>query len=214
MRTKTLLLTAAIGVASIASTMAQAVYSVNAVGYVNVNIPNGFSLIANPLIQTTPTLAALIPNPPPGTTVYKYVAGEGYRVNSFDDLDLVWTPNPNETLDLGGGFFVFNPASQFTVTFVGEVAEGNPLTTVIPVGFSMLSSKVPQAGSASALGLTGTPGDTVYKFSNTSGYAVYSFDDLDLVWVPSEPSFGVAEGFFFFNPNSQRNWTRSFDVTP
>lgn len=214
MRTKTLLLTAAIGAASLASSMAQAVYSVNAVGYVNSPVPNGFSLLANPLIQASPTLANLIPNPPPGTVTYKYVNGEGYRVNTFDDLDLVWVPNPNETLDLGGAFFIFNPASSFTITFVGEVAEGNPLSTPVPNGFSMLSSKVPQTGTVSALGLNGQPGDVIYKYSNVGGYSVYTFDDLDLVWVPNEPSLAVGEGIFFFNPGSGRTWTRSFDVTP
>ena len=48
MRTKTLLLTAALSAAGIATSMAQ-VYSANAVGYVNKLIPTGFSMIANPV---------------------------------------------------------------------------------------------------------------------------------------------------------------------
>ena len=47
MRTKTLLLTAALSAAGIASSMAQ-VYSVNAVGYVNTPLVTGFNLISNP----------------------------------------------------------------------------------------------------------------------------------------------------------------------
>ena len=47
MRTKTLLLTAALAAAGVVSSMAQ-VYSVNSVGYVNLTLPNGFSMIANP----------------------------------------------------------------------------------------------------------------------------------------------------------------------
>jgi len=214
MRTKTLLLTAAIGAVSIASSMAQAVYSVNAVGYVNTQVPPGFSLIANPLIQAQPTLAALIPNPPPLTTVYKYVNGVGYNISTFDDLDLAWLPDPNATLDLGDGFFIFNPAAAFTITFVGEVAEGNPLSTALPPGFSIRSSKVPQADDVVALGLVGQPFDTIYKYVNGVGYQIFTYDDLDLAWLPSVPELGVGEAFFFFNAGPLRQWTRVFDVTP
>jgi hypothetical protein len=78
----------------------------------------------------------------------------------------------------------------------------------------MISSKVPQAGTVGALGLTGQVNDTIYKYSNTSGYSIYTFDELDLAWLPSEPTLGVGEAVFFFNANTARNWTRSFDVTP
>src|SRR5947207_10303632 len=53
MRTKTLLLTAALAAAGAASAMAQNVYSVNAVGYANVSVPSGFSMIACPFEQTS-----------------------------------------------------------------------------------------------------------------------------------------------------------------
>jgi hypothetical protein len=48
MRTKTLLLTAALAVAGLSSASAQ-VYSVNAVGYINLSLPKGFSMICNQL---------------------------------------------------------------------------------------------------------------------------------------------------------------------
>ena len=47
MRTKALLLTAALGLASVATSMAQAVYSVNVVGYINLTMKPGFNLVAN-----------------------------------------------------------------------------------------------------------------------------------------------------------------------
>jgi hypothetical protein len=53
MRTKALLLTGVLGAAlGSASLMAQ-VYSLNAVGYINVTLPAGFSLIADPLYDPT-----------------------------------------------------------------------------------------------------------------------------------------------------------------
>jgi len=209
MRTKTLLLTAALAAAGVASSMAQ-VYSVNAVGYVNLNIPAGFSMIANQFVQPSYTLASLIPNPPPATVAYLFNNATGYDIETFDDADLVWTPNPNATLPLGTGCFILAP-SAFTQTFVGEVPQGT-LTTPTPAGFSIVASQVPQAGTVSQLGFVGEPADVVYKFSNTGGYSIYTFDDADLVWSPSEPSFGVGEAFFLLKNGPGRQWTRTFSV--
>src|SRR5687768_8351279 len=59
MRTKTLLLTAALAAAGLTSSMAQ-VFSVNAVGFVNVTVPaSSFALLANPLNQPTNDLASV-----------------------------------------------------------------------------------------------------------------------------------------------------------
>jgi hypothetical protein len=63
--------------------MAQAVYSVNAVGFVKVTVPAGFSMIANPLKAPTNTVGALFADAPDGTTVYKY-DGTNYSVNGKD----------------------------------------------------------------------------------------------------------------------------------
>src|ERR1700735_871929 len=50
MRTKTLLLTAALVAAGVASSMAQSnVYSLNVVGYVNVTVSPGYNLVTTPL---------------------------------------------------------------------------------------------------------------------------------------------------------------------
>jgi len=209
MRTKTLLLTAALMAAGVASSMAQ-VYSVNAVGYVNLSIPGGFSMIANQFIAPSYKIKDLIPNPPPGTVLYLFSNTGGYDVQTFDDIDLAWSPNPNATLNLGGGAFILSP-SLFNLTFVGEVPQGT-LNTATPAGFSILSSQVPQSAPISNLGLVGEPADVLYKFSNTAGYVVYTFDDIDLVWSPNEPSMGVGESFFLLKSGPSRTWTRTFTV--
>lgn len=211
MRTKALLLTAALSTLGVASSMAQ-VYSVNAVGYVNVECVPGFSLIANPLVAPSSTLTALIPNPPPGTSVYKFNAGV-FSISTFDEFDLVWTPNPNETLDFGSGAFVRNPtASPFTITFVGEVAQGlvqNP----IPSGFSIRSSKIPQSGLVtSVLQFPAQAGDSIYKWNpGTQQFNIFTYDEFDLVWTPSEPTANVGESFFVLK-QSAGSWDRNFSV--
>src|SRR6266480_2545573 len=127
MRTKTLILTAVLSAAGVASSLAQGtVYSVNAVGYVNLTIPTGFSMIANPLNNTAAngnTVSNLFPSVPIGTTIYKFdnVAGT-YSINQFSFAG--WG-SPNDTMLPGDGAFIRNPtASPISVTLVGEVMQG------------------------------------------------------------------------------------------
>src|SRR5581483_447895 len=99
MRTKTILLSALLGLASGAAAMAQTtnVYSVNAVGYINVTCPPGFTMIANQLMTTNTTLAGLIPTAPDGTGFYKFV-GNNFQVYTFDIFagpNGAWTPDGN-----------------------------------------------------------------------------------------------------------------------
>jgi hypothetical protein len=209
MRTKTLLLTAAFGAAGLATSMAQEVFSVNAVGYVNRSVPTGFSMIANPLDNSDNTVANLFDGVPDGTTVYKFdpVTSE-FSINGIDFGE--WA-NPAEELVPGEGAFIFNPGAEFEVTFVGEVMQGS-LSTAVPMGFSIISSKVPQSGPLDTLlGYPAEDGDTVYRFNNATGE--YSIDAFDFgEWgAGAAPEPEVGESWFMFSP-SAKAWTRDFDV--
>src|SRR5438067_1768307 len=69
MRTKTVVLAAALTVAGALGSMAQ-VYSDNVVGYITLTIPKGFSLIANQLDASPDnTLPTILPSVPENTTV-------------------------------------------------------------------------------------------------------------------------------------------------
>jgi len=212
MKTKTLLIAAAALAVGVISSQAQ-VYSANIVGYVNVSIGAGaYQLIANPLDAGTNTLNSLLPSPPPGTLFYKYVTGSGYTIYTFDDLDLVWTPNGNVTLAPGeAGFIKLPPGIAFTNTFVGNAYTGN-VTNAIPNGYSQRSSKVAVGGSVtnSNFNFPTAPGDLVYKYVPGTGYQIYTFDDLDLVWTPSVPSFNVGEGFFILKQGAT-NWVQTLN---
>lgn len=207
MRTKTLLLTAAVVAAGIATSSAQ-VFSVNAVGYVNVSVPKGFSMIANPLKAATNTVGALFASAPDGTVVYKFNSTTGaYSVNGKDFGDFA---NPTESLNPGDGAFINNPtANAFTVTFVGEVVQGNQ-TNALPKGFSLKASIVPQQGQLdTVLGFPAVDGDTIYRFNNASGrYTIHNFDFG--AW-DSPPSPAVGEAFFV-KKVAAVNWVRNFSV--
>jgi hypothetical protein len=215
MRTKTLLATAVLSAAGIATSMAQ-VFSVNAVGYINIDVPQGFKMIANQLNAPDNKLTSLIPTAPGGTTVYKYT-GTNYIQATFDDLDNAWLPAVTAaqiTFGPGEGVFIRNPtATAFKVTFVGEVPTG-PLSNPIPAGFSIRSSQVPQAGKVTTdLGLPAAGGDTIYQYNPTTQKYndAATFDDLDNKWLPTEPTVDVGEAFFI-RKVAAANWTRTFNI--
>ncbi|HWN94592.1 MAG TPA: hypothetical protein VNT99_06150, partial [Methylomirabilota bacterium] len=72
MRTKTLLLSAAVLAAGLAASTAQSVYSVNAVGYVNIVVTNGYNLITNPLNGTNNNINTIIPVAPQDSIVLRW----------------------------------------------------------------------------------------------------------------------------------------------
>jgi hypothetical protein len=122
-----------------------------------------------------------------------------------------------ETLVFGDGAFLYNPGAQFTLTFVGEVAQGTPVSNPAPAGFSVKSSKIPQTGRVTTdLEFMPSPGDLIQKFNSANqSFETYIFDEFELAWyrngVLNEPSLGIAESAFFslVAPNT---WNRNFTV--
>jgi hypothetical protein len=198
MRTKTLLLTAVLSAAGIASSLGQ-VFSQNIVGYVNRALPAGFSLIANPLnVVAGNTLNNILPSAPLGTTIYTFSA-TGFTPSTF-----IADWNPNQTLAPGDGAFI-NLAAATTLTFVGEVMTGS-LSTPVPAGFSIKGSQVPQAIKLEDMGFPAALGDTVYVFRG-GGY-------VSSVYITSfapDAIPEVGEGFFV-NKGAAAAWTRTFTV--
>jgi len=214
-------MTAALGAAGIATSFAQ-VYSQNVVGYVSLVVQPGLSLIANPLSATDNTIGGVLTiasGTPAGTQIYKF-NGLVFTSALYDDVD-GWTsggaPAANITLAPGEGIFIRNNGTTaFTNTFVGEVMQGT-LTTPLPAGLAIVSSKVPQAGKLSTdLGFPLVAGTQVYLF-NGATYDSFLYDDVD-GWtkggVPSEPTVAVAQSFWARNNAAATSWTRVFQVNP
>ena len=220
MRTKTLLFTAVLGAAGILTSMAQTnVYSVNVVGYVNVTVTNGqFAMIANPLQSTNNTLGALVQNVPDGTQAFRW-NGTTYDLSTYEEAapgSGSWS-NPNLSLAPGEGMFLKNNASSnIVVTFVGEVLQGN-LSTPLPAGYEIRSSKVPQTGRVTTdLLLPAQDGDQLFKWNGSGGtFDIYTFEDPGAggSWSGpgGEPMINVGESFFV-RKNASANWTRTFNV--
>jgi hypothetical protein len=214
MRTKTLLLTAALSAAGIATSMAQAVYSVNAVGYVNTTLVPGFNLISNPLNNTEPNgnqVQVLFASLPNNSAVYLWT-GNGFTIASKDP-DFGWDPADvaSRTLMPGQGAFVNIPAGagNQTVTFVGEVPQGT-LSTPLPVGFSIVSSQVPQEGTAQELNYVPATGDALY-FWTGNGYNAIGWDADFGEYTSPLPTLDVGEAFFVSRATAG-SWNRTFSV--
>ena len=222
MRTKTLLLTAAVCAAGIATSKAQAVYSVNAVGYVNSALAKGYNLISNPLDNKATggnIIKSLFSTLPGGSQVYLF-NGTSFDTAQVDDFSGELTGSPtvvNHELKPGEGVFV-RVDNPLTVTFVGEVPAGTQNNS-IPKGFSVRASQVPQAGKlVTDLSFPVAEGDQIYKYNNATGkYAIYTFtfgawDTPSGVPAGTEPTADVGEAFFV-RTDTAKTWTRNFDIS-
>ncbi len=208
MRTQLILTTAVLGVAGSLGASAQ-VYSVNAVGYINVSVPAGkFALVANQLNTGGNKIGEVIPTAGEGTIVFRYASGAGFVGNGFEFG--AWSI-ADMTLPPGAGFFIQNnTAAAQTFTFVGEVPQGN-LSTALTAGLNLTGSQVPQAGTLSALGYPGADGDVVYQWDAAAqGYKAPNGFEFG-AWSLGEPSIAVAEGFFI-QRGAAGTWSRTFSV--
>lgn len=212
MKTKALLLAGLVTLAGVAASEAQTVYSVNAVGFVNVDVPVGFSMISNPLISSDNTLNSLITGVPVGTTIYKFnpVAGAYTISATYAGSGAKWQPNGNSvTLVPGEGAFI-QAGSAFTITFTGEVAQGAASNSSLVAGFQIVSSTVPAAANLSAMGIPAQPGDTVYTFNTAANqYASSTFTGSS--WLPQNPTIAVGQAFFLQKSNPA-SWNRNFTI--
>jgi len=220
MRTKTLLLTAALTAAGAATSLAQAVYSQNIVGYINLTVQPGFSMIANQL-NASPNnkVTSIIAAPPNNTQIYKFDPSTGGFVqNTFvggtwegDDLDM--------TLNPGEGVFIKNStASNFTITLLGEVALQSSIA--IPTGFSVRSSALPIAGKLTdplptGLGFPVQSLDNIFAVDRaTGGFAQDTF--IGGAWEGDHggevPLVALGESFFFKAAAGHPNWVQNFSV--
>ena len=212
MRTKSLLLAAAVGLAGALSASAQItnVYSVNAVGYIQLTIPIGFSMIANQLISTNNTIDRMFPAPPDGTQVFAW-NGTGFDTYEFLGFLGVWSPNGSLPFNPGGGAFINNKGTtNIIATIVGDVPQGTNSNVIIPSNFSIGSSTVPVAGNLiAAMGFPSNDGDQVFKW-NGSSYDTYEYLGFLSAWSPSEPLVKVGESFFIKKTTINTPWNRNF----
>ena len=187
-------------------------YSVNAVGYVNVSLPPGLSLIANPLRNTNNLVGTLFPVAPDGAQVMTYVDG-GYEVSTFDAIAGAWS-NPDFDMSVGIGFWYCNPSSETVQhTFVGEVLSG-VLVNHLPAGCSMKGAMVPRGLPINDQGIPGQPGDLIHFYEN-DGQGGGSYNTCIFIsgegWVPEYLHLRPAQGIWI-EKQQPADWVQTFSV--
>jgi hypothetical protein len=213
MRTKALLVAAAITAVGLATSLAQTnVYSQNVVGYINLNLTNGFTMVGNQLdldgTGTNNTVMTVFgTNVPVGTVLYAF-SGGGFVSASYGTKGWSGAANVNSALKPGGGVFIQLPSAR-TVTMVGNVMQGG-LQTPYVQGFNIIASQVPQAGLVQTdLGYTPTIGDVTYRYNPATGYVSSSYGAKG--WSGGQPNLNVGESFWLQAATSG-TWTRNFTV--
>ena len=201
--------------------MAQSnVYSLNVVGYVNVRLNNGLTMIANPLDAGNNSISNVLGHLDPNVG-YACLTWDGasFQENDLDSIDGTWG-NPNFQLAPGTGFFIRAAAGPTTNTFVGNVMQGS-LTVPLGTGLKAVASKVPQDGFLGDLGFVGGSGVAILLWDGAS-FQESDFDDIDGTYTPAtgfnvDPNKGAfitnGMGFFFKGGNGNTaTWTRNFTV--
>jgi hypothetical protein len=239
MKTKILLLLTSLAFVAI-SASGTGIFSPNAVGYVNVEVPaNGYALLGNPLNGNNGTdnsLNTIIPLPHDGSfdgaSVYRFdCVAQSYR----DTMQWVSTQGwlagaPGDLIiNPGEGFFIQNVATvPMPITFLGEVPTGNNLTIPVPGNnkYCILASKVPKAAR---LGWVGDSASDTHEFPACTGDSIFIYypptqsyrDTHQYVdgpgWLHSldpleGPLIDVAQGFFMQKVCADAIWSQTYSV--
>jgi hypothetical protein len=239
MRTKTMLLSALLGALGSVSVMAQTnVYSLNAVGYINVTVVPGFNIIADPLIGqpdpitgTLNTIGTLLPNNSNQlvqATVWSYdpALPGGYTNDTASTKGNSntngWKNGGQITMQPGQAVWFDNPfPTNLTFTFVGTVPSGS-LTNTINTGFNLISSILPMSGDLVTNSLSmftnPTTQDTVWVYSPAiTNYITYTYTKKSGTWtsagVQSDPIVPfVGSGFWYQTTAASIVWVENFSV--
>ena len=176
MRTKTLALSAVLGMLGAAAALGQNVYSLNTVGFINVTLYPGYNLVTCPLICSPDNTIATLFNNSAGayqsytttrghtttnaSSVIGQINGVGPVTADFAysfDAPAGWQNGGTNTLNPGQALWFINPAAtNMLATFVGEVPQANVavaanfpngMTNTLASGYNMVGSMIPASGN-------------------------------------------------------------------
>jgi len=224
MRTKTILLSALLGGLGSVSLMAQStnVYSLNAVGYINVTVQPGFNIVSCPLIASPDnTINTLLTN---GTGQYKkwqfwgYSPATGHYTEELGQ-PTSWNAGGNSVLAPGQAAWLYNPgANPSNITFVGTVPSGSLTNTLISKSFNLVSSILPTSGDLVTNPLTSltavTSKDQVWMYTPGPGGHYVETVKNPSGWNAGDPVQAIVGGGFWYfnNAATNNNWVESFSV--
>jgi hypothetical protein len=234
MRTKALICAATLLAAGAATSMAQNVYSLNVVGYVQLSLTNGFNMVANQLDVDGTGVNNNITNVfgtnlPTLTKVYAFNPATQLYYGASTWSGTQWAGGANVVTGLqpGSGVWVQLPAGQgtptpLTVTLVGNVVQVPRALSIVggsPKKFQIMSLVPPvsvgiETGTFSPgqpAGYPATTLDQVY-FYNSAGKAYFPVRTRGAsTWAGGEPTPAVGQAFWLYAAAS-KTWNQNFTV--
>ena len=221
MRTKVLLGLAALAV-GLSTSVAQNVYSLNVVGYVNVSLQqNKLSFLSLPLAPVDGNYAV-------GNTI---VLDSGNGAQDFANLyswnvaSQSWNPaltwlsgawdTPSQVISNGVGFFIVSVTNS-TLTFVGQVPQG-ALQYNVPAGVSTLANQVPVSTNfpGSGAAFLGHDFDNLYTWDQAGQQWGPGATFLSGAWdtaSPNGPMLNPGDAVFYVNGGTNISFTQNFTV--
>jgi hypothetical protein len=221
MRTKVLLGLAALAV-GLSTSVAQNVYSLNVVGYVNVSLQqNKLSFLSLPLAPVDGNYAV-------GNTI---VLDSGNGAQDFANLyswnvaSQSWNPaltwlsgawdTPSQVISNGVGFFIVSVTNS-TLTFVGQVPQG-ALQYNVPAGVSTLANQVPVSTNfpGSGAAFLGHDFDNLYTWDQAGQQWGPGATFLSGAWdtaSPNGPMLNPGDAVFYVNGGAAIPFTQNFTV--
>jgi hypothetical protein len=201
------------------------VYSLNIVGYVNVPIAGGgaVSLISNPLKPSNGnyniTNTIVLTDAQTDALIYKW-GGTAWAPDAPQWYGAAGGWFPDTTMALGESFFIKNPGTATTITFVGEVETSTdaPIAYTLPTGTSFVAPKTPVVQDFPG-GDVGHVDDLIYTWTGTAWGAITWQNFADYGWFgdghvgesTNGPTVAVGGGVVYQNKGAALNWTRTFD---
>jgi hypothetical protein len=223
MKTKTLLIAAAALAAGIMSSQAQ-VYSQNIVGYANVVSPvaSKYYLLCNPLTTGNDVITNVLTGVPANSSVLVW-NGAGYTQYNYSAKKASWLDSngnsDNSAMLPPGIAFFYSPGAPVTNTFVGSIVagSGSMVTNSLPVGFQLVGSQIPFAGSVSntaTVNLQVGANSSILMWDSTSqSFVQYNYSPKKGAWLDSngntaDPQVSVGQGFFT-DLTTATNWVQT-----
>ena len=205
-----------------------------AVGYINLTCPAGFSLFSDQLYTTNNDPAIVLDNSSGAFNGWqimiwtngsfaKYIGNNGSPNTTNGWLE----PNGPFALNPGVGALLYNPGPQTNLLFLGVVPSGN-LTNNLNLGLNLVGSIVPWGGGLSSLMsfpnlsnglLDGDQAFLLYAKGTNYGYTLFTADSLsyhppsNYGWDgpvgQAEPVLAVGAAFWYRAGNQPVQWIES-----
>jgi len=221
MRTKALLGLAALAV-GLSTSVAQNVYSLNVVGYVNVSLQaNKLSFLSLPVAPVDGNYAVsnmIVLDSGNGTQDFANLYSWNVASQSWNPA-LTWLggawDTPNQVISNGVGFFVASVANS-TLTFVGQVPQG-AIQYKVPAGLSTLANQVPVTANfpGSGAAFPGNDFDNLYTWNQAGQQWGAAATFLGGAWdttSPNGPLLNPGDAVFYVNGGAAIPFTQNFTV--